>query len=81
MQAVYFPKKIVQFNKDDDIYISCNHDEYSLWFDVDKKDVSKEALNDMSLGCTIVSRNRLAQINNPDTNKMFIKLLKKVFSV
>ena len=78
MQAAYFPKKISKFNKDDDIYVSCNHDEYSLWFDVDKQEAPKEITEDMSLGYTIVSRNRLAQINDSDTNKMLIRLLKKV---
>jgi hypothetical protein len=61
--------------------INCNHDEYSLWFDVDKsiKNHSDQVNDDeRSLGATIVSRNRLGQLNDIDRNKMFTNILEKV---
>ena len=76
--------------KDDSIKISCNHDEYSLWFDVNKKSFEKQnghengnrngikSDSERSLGVTIVSRNRLGQLNDMHRNKMFMNILEKV---
>lgn len=79
MQAVYFPKNILNLKKGDHLNVLCSHDEYSLWFDVNN-DLNNN-LNfptEQSLGNTIVSRNRLAQINNSESNEMFKRLFKKV---
>jgi len=94
MQAVYFPKRILDVNKGDNFYIECNHDEYSLWFDTANKPKRTQEQNssiesfanevdsaysiERSLGITLVSRNRLAQLNDTDRNDLFIALLKKV---
>ena len=78
MQAIYFPKSIVELNSGQRFYVDCNHDEYSLWFDVatTKPDESvRDAMR--SLGSTLTSRNRLAQLNDTATNDMFVGLLKK----
>ena len=77
MQAAYFPKKFQHFEKGEQLQVSCNHDEYSLWFDIGKLNDSLTA-SEQSLGNTIVSRNRLGQINDRQRNDMFLKLLKKV---
>lgn len=87
MQAIYFPKNLLEFKKDDKFLIQCVHDEYSLWFDLfpisSKESLSKLKSNydDVSLGVTIVSRNRLAQLNDTSRNDMFIRLLKKVSQI
>lgn len=76
MQAAYFPKKFQHFEKGEQLQVSCNHDEYSLWFDIGKLNDSLTA-SEQSLGNTIVSRNRLGQINDRQRNDMFLKLLRK----
>ena len=82
MQAVYFPKKYSSFNEGEIIRLNCNHDEYSLWFDIEKLPIneatSTEVLSERSLGNTLMSRNRLMQVNDFDRNNMFLNLLKKV---
>ena len=81
MQAIYFPKEIVQLEREQRFFVQCNHDEYSLWFNVsavyDDRNLA-DASEERSLGLTLVSRNRMAQLNDAKINDMFIKLLKKV---
>jgi hypothetical protein len=100
MQAVYFPKNLIELKQDEVFYVKCNHDEYSLWFDLLKKlpehsfvsNINQASLTienflnnetpkeetERSLGVTIVSRNRLAQLNDTFVNDKFVTLLKKV---
>jgi len=80
MQAVYFPTRYYALKKGDELYVSCNHDEYSLWFDVLRPSelASISRTGERSLGNTIVSRNRLGQINDTDRTDMFLRLFKKV---
>lgn len=85
MQAVYFPSKLIDLQTNEKFFISCQHDEYSLKFDVHKYSEKNLVLNsnqlieDINLGTTMLSRNRLSQLNNEKRNDMFISLLKKVF--
>lgn len=85
MQAIYFPSKLVDLKTDEKFFISCQHDEYSFKFDVhtfSEKNLilnSSQITGDINLGLTLVSRNRLSQLNNEKRNNMFISLLKKVF--
>ena len=101
MQAIYFPKNLLELKPGELFYIKSNHDEYSLWFDLLKKlpehsfvsNINHQAgltienfLNqetpkddiERTLGVTIVSRNRLAQLNDTKINDTFLNLLKKV---
>ena len=89
MQAVYFPEEMLQVDAGDRLQVTCNHDEYSLWFDVAKsktippgvaeqEDLVKLGNDERSLGVTLVSRNRLGQVNDIDRNRMLIRLLEKV---
>ncbi|CAF0727754.1 unnamed protein product [Brachionus calyciflorus] len=83
MQAIYFPTQIKEFSKDEKFLIECEHDEYSLKFDVFRYSEKEYVLNsdrpigDISLGMTLVSRNRLSQLNDHKRNDMFLNLLKK----
>jgi hypothetical protein len=77
MQAIYFPKDIVELQSGQSFFVDCNHDEYSLWFDVSLAEPEADT-EERSLGSTLISRNRLSQLNDSKTNEMFIKLLKKV---
>jgi hypothetical protein len=105
MQAIYYPKNSLKLNQNEKFYIKCNHDEYSLYFDIvlkpehsaksiknytveefltengDKEDDLNQTDSERSLGLTLVSRNRLAQLNDSKRNDMFIKLLSKVFQI
>jgi protein arginine N-methyltransferase 7 len=97
MQAIYYPKNVLNLNKNDKFYVKCNHDEYSLYFDLisnqeysarlnkistiekfvsENKEISNE--DERSLGLTLVSRNRLAQLNDTKRNDMFLNLLQNV---
>ena len=134
LEAVYYPKNVLRLNEADTFYIDCNHDEYSLFFDVlaasgtsdsnipvgngngngnghgaymtiqsfirqesvhddDDDDDDEESDSDRqkktkssatlsnetrSLGVTLVSRNRLAQLNDVKRNAMFLQVLRKV---
>jgi hypothetical protein len=81
MQAIYFPKSIVELTSGQQFFVDCNYDEYSLWFDVTLTKPDVVSVQDpglRSLGSTLTSRNRLSQLNDPKTNDMFVKLLKKV---
>jgi hypothetical protein len=99
MQAIYYPKRVLNLKKDDLFYVKCNHDEYSLYFDLISNeefeqtklnknknytiekfvDDSQEENEQRSLGLTIVSRNRLAQLNDQNRNDLFLRLLEKVY--
>ena len=100
MQAIYFPKNLVELKQGDVFFVKSNHDEYSLWFDILKNlpvhsfvnNINQASLtienflnqetpkdeNERTLGATIVSRNRLAQLNDKKINEIFVSLLKKV---
>jgi protein arginine N-methyltransferase 7 len=81
MQAIYFPSRVLTLNKDERFQVSCNHDEYSLWFDVHATTTEPFVgtnSEERSLGMTLISRNRLSQLNDYVRNKMFLKLIKKV---
>ena len=86
-QAIYYPKNVLNLKKNELFEISCDHDEYSLWFDLNRKGLAKQNGNgnehvqndcQRSLGVTIVSRNRLGQLNDMERNQMFIDVLEKV---
>jgi hypothetical protein len=102
MQAIYFPKNLVELKQGDVFFVKSNHDEYSLWFDILKNlpvhsfvnNINQASLtienflnqetpkdeneNERTLGATIVSRNRLAQLNDNKINDTFVSLLEKV---
>ena len=71
--------------KDDNFTINCNHDEYSLWFDLNMNHSLKNGSNiqadERSLGATIVSRNRLGQINDTQRTNMLYNVLAKVLII
>ena len=77
MQAVYFPTFQKDLIENESFFVKCNHDEYSLWFNIFK---SKEEIQSIEqpLAISIVSRNRLAQLNDKNRNNMFIDILKQV---
>ena len=86
MQAIYFPKKPITLRKDEEFLVKCCHDEYSLWFDTSSLNDQTADFNSyfpssdelpLSLP-TIVSRNRLSQLNDTKRSTMLIKLLSEV---
>lgn len=85
MQAIYFPTYSLSLKTDELFYVKCNHDEYSLWFDVFTEDQIKNDLKNcikfkQPMRMSLVSRNRLAQINDKKRSEMIKSALKKVFS-
>ena len=77
MQAIYFPTHYFNVKKDEDFYLKCSHDEYSLWFNVS---IDESYLKDDTKPITLslVSRNRLLQINDKKHNEIFLNAFKKV---
>jgi protein arginine N-methyltransferase 7 len=83
MQAIYFPSSFISLSPGEQFYLKCNHDEYSLWFNIfAKADVEQDHKKCLSMQqpfeYSLVSRNRLAQINDKTRNKNFFELLKTV---
>jgi hypothetical protein len=83
MQALYFPTYFLNVEKNEKYFLKCNHDEYSLWFDVFCKKEIEENFETCSklqqpISMSIVSRNRLLQINDRKRNDMFFNIFKKV---
>ncbi len=96
MQAIYYPKNVLNLNKNEKFFVKCNHDEYSLYFDLISSQEYSETLkknstiekfvsenneivkDERSLGLTLVSRNRIAQLNDTTRNDLFLNLLQKV---
>lgn len=89
MQAIYFPKKPIALKKDEEFLVKCCHDEYSLWFDTSLLNGQKDDFDSYFPGSdelplslpTIVSRNRLSQLNDPKRSAMLLKLLSEVFDL
>jgi hypothetical protein len=83
MQAIYFPTNSLSLKTDESFYVKCNHDEYSLWFDVFteaqvKNDYKNCVEFKQPMRMSLISRNRLAQINDRKRTEMMKRALKKV---
>lgn len=74
MQAIYFPNQEIQVNKGDNLNLISNHDEYSLWFDVkpQNQETTKTSLSHLPM-----SRTRLLEVNNSESNKIYISALRE----
>ncbi|XP_054733207.1 protein arginine N-methyltransferase 7 [Anastrepha obliqua] len=82
MQAIYYIPKPLHISRSDDKFVlNCNHDEYSLWFDVHttltsgKKEVPRHA-------CTCnfhlaYSHSRIGQLNQSVRNKRYLNYLEQ----
>jgi alpha-L-arabinofuranosidase len=51
MQAIYFPIDYIYLKKNESFFVYSNHDEYSLWFNVNKKEINNnlQVINDQIL--------------------------------
>jgi protein arginine N-methyltransferase 7 len=83
MQAIYYPTKYISLQANETFYLKCNHDEYSLWFNVfTKKEVEEAQTKCLDMRqpfeYSLVSRSRLLQINDKTRNSMFADLLRMV---
>lgn len=74
MQAIYyFPQQ--QFIKENQsITINCNHDEYSLWFNIDELSVNEPPICTCGFHLSN-SRTRIGQLNDNIRNKKYLKIL------
>jgi protein arginine N-methyltransferase 7 len=68
----------LSLEENEHFFLSCNHDEYSLWFEVAKE---QKLVNDQEPNVTLslVSRNRLLQINDIERNQRFLNIFKQVY--
>uniref|UniRef100_A0A1I8N5W2 Protein arginine N-methyltransferase n=2 Tax=Musca domestica TaxID=7370 RepID=A0A1I8N5W2_MUSDO len=81
MQAIYYVPKPLNLQKDDTFTLLCNHDEYSLWFDVS---IGTNELNKKvprhQCSCRMhltYSRSRIGQMNESIRNKRYMKCLEE----
>lgn len=78
MQALYYLPKITQIQESGEMYLNFNHDEYSLWFDVTKKEQKPLSLRQPLCDCgfhNAYSRTRAGQLNDNIRNKKYLRLL------
>jgi len=82
MQAIFYPSTQHQATRGEAMLIHCNHDEYSLWFDVGS--LSSTLTPSVSppiceCGAHIAnSRSRISMINDNARNQQFIDILSNV---
>jgi len=77
MQAIYFPNQEIEIIKGESVTLVSNHDEYSLWFDVNKQ--NQEIIKTQSTYLPM-TRSRLFQVNNTEANQIYIRALKEHLS-
>ncbi|XP_037809355.1 protein arginine N-methyltransferase 7 [Lucilia sericata] len=83
MQAIYYiPKPLNIANVGEEFILNCNHDEYSLWFDVFKKSDEnlKKSVPRHSCTCSLhmtYGRSRIGQMNQSPRNKRYLNYLEE----
>nr|XP_022901940.1 protein arginine N-methyltransferase 7-like [Onthophagus taurus] len=80
MQAIYyFPSNLKVWKGEDLQLISC-HDEYSLWFNIKKDNITETDYQKPLCDCSLhdfYSRTRIGQMNDPSRTKKFASLFQK----
>ncbi|XP_068146639.1 protein arginine N-methyltransferase 7 [Drosophila tropicalis] len=80
MQAIYYiPKPLHLSNTKETFYLSCHHDEYSLWFDAQLKEPA-ESIERHHCTCDlhlINPRSRIGQLNQSLRNKRYLNYLEE----
>ncbi|KAK3086794.1 hypothetical protein FSP39_023581 [Pinctada imbricata] len=81
MQAVYYPSIPLKVSKGEEVQVISNHDEYSLWFDVQKSsDEDQAPSSGPACTCGIhltYSRSRLGMLNDPVRRNTYKSVLSK----
>ncbi|KAL5021846.1 hypothetical protein ScPMuIL_001001 [Solemya velum] len=78
MQAIYYPCHRVTAEKDEEITVVSNHDEYSLWFDVTRsKQIVPDSTADSRWGPFTYSRTRLGMLNDEHRQETYCRALRK----
>lgn len=83
IQSVYFMPQALEVKRGDNIFISANHDAYSMWFDAT---LDKAAVTDTDIKhpvCSYLprmlwSRPRLAMLNDENRNTAIVNVLKTI---
>jgi type III protein arginine methyltransferase len=80
MQAIYFLPKPLQCRSGDNYRLIANHDEFSLWFDVQSTSLDAQPTTETRCDCAFhmtYSRTRIGQLNSSLRNKKFLKLMEE----
>lgn len=87
MQAIYYVARPLQvLEAGEEFILSCNHDEYSLWFDVcpkSEKTPSKLSISRHQCSCMLhmtYPRTRIGQMNQGVRNKRYLRYLEEHIS-
>ena len=80
MQAIYFPRQFKEVEEGEKLFLQCQHDDYSLWFDVAKsRDTPPPPAPVCRCGAHVVySRPRMAMLSDRSRNNAYAAALKKV---
>ncbi|XP_034477590.1 protein arginine N-methyltransferase 7 isoform X1 [Drosophila innubila] len=81
MQAIYYiPKPLQIHDTQEPFWLSCYHDEYSLWFDAHKDQPPTKATPRHSCSCDLhmtYTRSRIGQLNQGTRNKRYLSYLEE----
>ncbi|XP_020717845.1 protein arginine N-methyltransferase 7 isoform X2 [Ceratitis capitata] len=85
MQAIYYiPKSLHVSGKGEKFVLNCNHDEYSLWFDVQKAlNATESSVPRHACTCNLhlaYPRSRIGQLNQAVRNKRYLNYLEQNLS-
>ncbi|KAM8713608.1 hypothetical protein ACLKA7_013860 [Drosophila subpalustris] len=81
MQAIYYiPKSLQIHDVQQSFWLSCYHDEYSLWFDAHKDQPPTKPTPRHSCSCDLhmtYTRSRVGQLNQGTRNKRYLRYLEE----
>lgn len=84
MQAIYYLSKPISLRRDDEFHILSSHNEFLLWFDVNKTaEFSAEQFQEPiceTLFYSINSRTRIGQLNDGQRNKKYLRILEETIT-
>ncbi|XP_062594524.1 protein arginine N-methyltransferase 7-like [Saccostrea cucullata] len=80
MQAIFYPNQPLSVQKGENVKVISNHDEYSLWFNVQSK--NRNSNLNMGPACTCgmhvtYSRSQIGMLNDPHRKDIYYNLLKQ----
>lgn len=82
MQAVYYIPRPQMYSPGEELVLTSNHDEYSFWFDVSKKEPTSK-IERYTCNCSFHianCRSRIGQLNQSLRNKNYIRILEEEIS-
>nr|XP_022342003.1 protein arginine N-methyltransferase 7-like [Crassostrea virginica] len=84
MQAIYYPNQPLSVQKGENVKIISNHDEYSLWFNLQSENSVENSFSDgpaCVCGMHVTfSRSQIGMLNDPHRHDIYTSLLKQTLT-